>query len=187
MSDFSGRTPKKVELTIDQDGFFPVLSVGDFQEQHRVPSDWREEAIKTTLLEAMMFTNESLNTARILAINALKKEKLVELELKQIAGKSELVRWYESAVFNEAKSRLLKSYPTMNRRDQAKHEGREDEEQHDHYHNVARESINLLNNKIINLCDALNQCSAASIYSVRRKVQSRQGWRTGRSIRARTI
>lgn len=171
MSDFSGRTPQKIDLTIKQGGFFPDIAVGDFQELHRIPSDWREAAIKMTLVESVAFINDELSQARILCEKTNHKA-LSDIPTSTFDNEGELIWLYKSAVFHEAKARLLHQYATMNQRDRAEHKGRESEETSNHYHNTARGYITRLENKLFN---------------VAAKPQQPNDWLKGEQIRVRTL
>ena len=46
---FSGKPTTFVELTIENDGFWPDLSVTEFQKEQRVPAEYLVELLVDTL------------------------------------------------------------------------------------------------------------------------------------------
>lgn len=149
MSDFSGRTPKKIEMLLPQDGFYPDIEVGDFQETMRVPSDWREAAIKMQVVEAIVALNAQISTARNVAVKA----GVITLDMP-------LANLYRLALYHLAKAKLLRLYPEMNRRDRSQQDARDqngDYESADSHDDAARPLISQLISGLKQLAESQQQ------------------------------
>lgn len=124
MSDFSGRTPQKLDVQIGNNGFFPPLNLGDLQEAYRIPSDYRQHTIGAQTVAALIEVNRALN-ARVCEWQRLGYTELAAVPAVELGELHELVELYKVAVFARAKAKLIRQYPSINRRDRQDHPGRE--------------------------------------------------------------
>ena len=149
MSDFSGRTPAKLDIDLGNNGFFPVLNLGDLQERYRIPSEYRQHTIGAQTVAALIEVNRLLNPKlcewQRMGYDALAAVPACELG---IAGEPdhlhELVELYKTAVFARAKAKLLRQYPSINRRDRQEHPGREAEEVEQDFMQESENAIRLI-------------------------------------------
>ena len=121
-SDFSGRTPTKLDIEIGNNGFFPALNLGDLQERYRISSDYRQHTIGAQTVAAIIEVNRALNQKlcewQRAGYDVLAAVPAAELGIPDQPGHiHELVELYTTAVFARAKAKLLRQYPSMNRRD----------------------------------------------------------------------
>lgn len=147
MSDFSGRTSKKLDVAIANIAFWPALNLGEIQEEYRVPSEYRADTIQTQLLTAISEVNRMLKPFRDLAMGVFESHEmpfpehpqlhwlaeaeyltLADVPAEKLAGLHELVELYKTAVYSRATSKVWGIYATANRRDQQTHNSREAEE-----------------------------------------------------------
>ncbi|BFM20504.1 head completion/stabilization protein [Gilvimarinus japonicus] len=113
---FTGRTETFLAKTLaNANGFFPELSLGDFQKQYRVPANLAQETVEQQLINAMGEVNQALEE-RATVWQAQGMGTLAELATAE--GKT-LVAFYFTAVYSRAKAWLLRDYQTFSRRDVA--------------------------------------------------------------------
>ncbi|MEB4591387.1 head completion/stabilization protein [Candidatus Thiothrix sp. Deng01] len=124
MSDFSGFTPQKLDIAIGNNGFFPVLNLGDLQERHRIPSDYRQATVGAQTVAALIEVNRLLNPKLCEwqrgGYDALAAVPCAELgEPGAPDHLHELTELYKTAVFARAKAKLVRHYQSLNRSDRA--------------------------------------------------------------------
>ena len=127
MSDFSGRTPQKLDIEIGNNGFFPSLNLGDLQERYRIPSDYRQHTIGAQTVAALIEVNRALN-ARVCEWQRGGYPELAAVPAVELGDLHELVELYKIAVFARTKAKLLRHYAAANRRDRQDFPGKEGEE-----------------------------------------------------------
>ncbi len=113
----------KSNLAITNDGFFPDLSVEEFQTEHRVSSTYAEITINRRITSAAADIN--------LVLSEFKERLLPDfqtLEDYQNAENIGAVIQYQEAVFFRAKADLLIDYKTFSERDIAENIARDGEE-----------------------------------------------------------
>lgn len=148
MSDFSGRTPQKLNRTVDTGAFWPALELGELQEQYRIPSDYREETILHQTILAAVDVNRELSEERCQWVRD-GWETLAEVPAEEQgsgdAALHELVLLYKQAVYALAKAKLMANYASMNRRDrQAEHPAREGAETYEMFVQQSQDAIRLI-------------------------------------------
>jgi|SRR5690554_6271660 len=113
---FTGRDQTFLAKTLaNANGFFPELSLGDFQRQYRVPANLAPETVEQQLINAMGEINQAL-AARAIVWQAQGMGTLADLAT---AEGNTLVAFYFTAVYSRAKAWLLRDYQTFSRRDVA--------------------------------------------------------------------
>lgn len=143
MSDFSGRTPTKLDIEIGNNGFYPVLNLGDLQERYRIPSEYRQHTIGAQTVAALIEVNRALNP-KLCEWQRLGYAELAAVPACELGELHELVDLYKTAVFSRAKAKLLRQYPSMNRRDRQEHTGREGEEVEQDFMEESENAIRLI-------------------------------------------
>ena len=109
---FTGKAQEYLETTIENDGFFPDLSLGVFQNVYRVPVEIAEEKVVEELSTAMLHVNIKLEE-QVLDWTTAGNETL------ESVGQY-LIQHYFMAVYNFAKANLLNDVETFTRRDKAR-------------------------------------------------------------------
>ena len=143
MSDLSGRTPSKLDIPITNNAFFPDLNLGELQEGYRTGAEYRTETIKRQTVLALIEVNRKLET-RWCHWDRLGYETLEAVPQVELGEVFELVELYKTAVYARAKSRLMRVYPTLNRRDRKSNPGDDAEEAENSLLNESDDAIQLL-------------------------------------------
>jgi len=112
---FTGRPQTFLDSTLSNDGFFPILSLGDFQKIYRVPADRAQEAVEHQLKVARNLVNDTLVAEKA----AWELDGYATLAAVDLGENSDLVSYYLDAVYLKAKAELLHDFQTFTRRDQA--------------------------------------------------------------------
>lgn len=121
---FSGKPTTFVELQIENDGFWPNLSLSQFQKAYRLPGEYLVETLVDGLTTAMAEVNTDLakckakwQDAGIDSVSTADSRLLPERTFK--------VATYHRAVYCRAKANLLTQFVTIIRRDSAENLGKE--------------------------------------------------------------
>lgn len=113
MSDFSGRTPQKLDIPVANNGFFPDLNLGELQEREVSSPSTRQEFMLRHLRHAMIECNRLLHNYWC-QWDARGKTTLADVPCDT---EGELVELYKDAVYARAKAKLVRHSPGVNRRD----------------------------------------------------------------------
>ena len=124
---FSGKPTTLVDQDIENDGFWPDLSVSEFQKGYRLPAEYLGEMLVADLTMAMIEVNTDLATVK----SALQVAGVSNLEA--VAGVATPAEWayaykvmlYKRAVYTRAKASLLTQFATVTRRESAENTGKE--------------------------------------------------------------
>lgn len=121
---FSGKPTTFVDLTIENDGFWPDLSLSEFQKEQRLPAEYLVELLTDALTMAMFEVNDDLAKckARWQAVGIINVEAADPLLLPERAFKAKL---YKRAVYSRAKAQALPQFATVTRRESAENTGKE--------------------------------------------------------------
>lgn len=124
---FSGKPTTFVEQEIENDGFWPSLSLTEFQKTYRLPGEYLGDMLVADLTMAMNEVNTELATVKsILHANEVSN-------LEAMAGVTSPAQWgyankvmlYKRAVYTRAKASLLTQFATVTRRESAENTGKE--------------------------------------------------------------
>lgn len=141
---FSGIDSIESTKVITNDGFWPDMGVGDFQRVYRLPEDYAEDLLADHLMLGMLWANKEVaewKTTQQAAGYATLQDVPEDVQGGSI-GKGTAVRLhYIRAVSCYAKAILLEQYPTINRREAAKHEAAESKETHERFMVQAQNAI----------------------------------------------
>lgn len=140
---FSGKPATVVEQTIENNGFWPDLSLGEFQKAYRLPGEYLSEVLVTQLELAMAEVNQDLrklaNSWKSLGITEVATADPLLLEERAFK-----VKLYKRAVYCRAKATALTDYATVTRREVAENTGKEAPERADQYLAFSQQAIRAL-------------------------------------------
>lgn len=140
---FSGKPTTFVDLAIENDGFWPNLSVAEFQKGYRLPAEYLGEMLVTDLTTAMVEVNDDLakckarwQAAGIGSVESADSRLLPERTFK--------VATYKRAVYCRAKASLLTQFATVTRRESAENTGKELPERGETFLEFSQQSVRSL-------------------------------------------
>ena len=143
---FSGKPTTLVDQDIENDGFWPDLSVSEFQKGYRLPAEYLVDMLVTDLHTAMIEVNTDLDAVRsILQASGVSN-------LEAAAGGVTTVEWayaykvslYKRAVYCRAKASLLTQFATVSRRDSAENLGKEAPERKETFLEFSQQAVRSL-------------------------------------------
>ena len=140
---FSGKPTTLVEQQIDNDGFWPDLSVSEFQKGYRLPGEYLGEMLAADLKAAMVEVNNDLAKCKA-------KWQLTGVSCVESADPTVLLNpafkaaTYKRAVYCRAKSSLLTQFATVVRRDSAENLGKELPERSETFLAFSQQAVRLL-------------------------------------------
>ncbi|KFE50270.1 head completion/stabilization protein [Pseudomonas syringae] len=120
---FSGNPTKFADQAIVNDGFWPELSVAEFQKAYRLPGEYLVELLAAELVTAMIEVNTDLAKRK-----AAWQAAGVSIDVTNSAVRSEGYfrgELYRRAVYCRAKASLLTQFATVTRRESAENTGKE--------------------------------------------------------------
>lgn len=136
---FIAQSPQEENININNDGFFPDLSVDEFRDLHRVNSDYGNAVIASRIKLAISAINHSLTNFKAENIT------LNTLENYESQGNFAATDQYKAAVYYHAKAHLLTDYQTFTRRDIAENTAREGEQTQQDLLALSKQSVRWLN------------------------------------------
>ena len=121
---FSGNPSRTVEQQIENDGFWPVLSLAEFQKVYRLPGEYLVETLVDGLVSAMTEVNTDLAKCKAkwqaAGVTSLKSADPMVLPERTFHTAT-----YKRAVYCRAKSSVLTQFATVTRRESAENTGKE--------------------------------------------------------------
>lgn len=121
---FSGNPTTFVEQAIENDGFWPDLSVAEFQKGYRLPAEYLVELLTAELTTAMTEVNRDLAKCKARwqnqGVTSLESADPMVLPERTFQAAT-----YKRAVYCRAKASLLPQFATIIRRDSAENLGKE--------------------------------------------------------------
>lgn len=115
---FTGKPEAYLESTLENDGFFPDISLGEFQRLYRVPAEYLQELVEHHLRLAISDCNDALAEQQTIWIKH-GAEQLEDVSDRAIGGKKVLVMQYNRAVYARAMGLLVRAYTSLNRKAEA--------------------------------------------------------------------
>ena len=115
---FNGNPTTQVEQTITNDGFWPDLSVSEFQRLRKLPAELAGEVMAAALLNAATHTN-SLLAQKTVHWQRLGITSANDIPGLQLSGSSWAVECYRHAVHARAKALLLPEFASVVQRSEA--------------------------------------------------------------------
>lgn len=140
---FSGKPTTVVEQTIENNGFWPDLSLAEYQKAYRLPGEYLSEVLVTQLELAMGEVNADLKKlmASWQSIGITEVATADPLLLEERAYK---VKLYKRAVYCRAKATALTDFATVTRREVAENTGKEAPERAENYLAFSQQAVRAL-------------------------------------------
>ena len=135
---FSGKPTTLVEQQIDNDGFWPDLSVSEFQKGYRLPGEYLGDMPVADLTTAMVEVNTE---SRWQSVGVVCVESADPMVLPERAFH---VATYKRAVYARAKASLLTQFATVTRRDSAENTGKEAPERAETFLSFSQQAVRSL-------------------------------------------
>jgi len=140
---FSGKPTTVLDQTIENNGFWPDLSLAEFQKAYRLPGEYLGEVLVTQLNSAMYAVNTDLkrlaNSWQGLGItNVATADPLL------LPERTHQVALYKRAVYCRAKGDLLTDFATVTRREVAENTGKEAPERGEKYMEFSQQAVRAL-------------------------------------------
>ncbi|OSR81697.1 head completion/stabilization protein [Pseudomonas syringae] len=121
---FSGKPTTFVEQTIENDGFWPDLSVTEFQKGYRLPAEYLVDMLAADLNMAMVEVNTDLAKLKARWQGA-GVSNVESADTSILPERTFQAATYKRAVYSRAKASLLTQFATVNRRESAENVGKE--------------------------------------------------------------
>ncbi|PBP85400.1 head protein [Pseudomonas syringae] len=121
---FSGKPTTFVEQAIENDGFWPDLSVTEFQKGYRLPAEYLVEMLAADLNIAMVEVNTDLAKLKARWQGAVVSN-VESADTTILPERTFQAATYKRAVYSRAKASLLTQFATVNRRESAENVGKE--------------------------------------------------------------
>ncbi|EPF66033.1 head protein [Pseudomonas syringae] len=121
---FSGKPTTFVEQAIENDGFWPDLSVTEFQKGYRLPAEYLVEMLAADLNMAMVEVNTDLAKLKARWQGA-GVSNVESADTTILPERTFQAATYKRAVYSRAKASLLTQFATVNRRESAENVGKE--------------------------------------------------------------
>lgn len=121
---FSGKPTTFVEQAIENDGFWPDLSVTEFQKGYRLPAECLVEMLAADLTMAMVEVNTDLAKLKARWQGA-GVSNVESADTTILPERTFQAATYKRAVYSRAKASLLTQFATVNRRESAENVGKE--------------------------------------------------------------
>ena len=121
---FSGKPTTFVEQAIENDGFWPDLSLVEFQKGYRLPAEYLVDMLVTDLTTAMIEVNTDLAKLKVqwsvAGVSSVESADPTVLPERTFQAAT-----YKRAVYCRAKASLLTQFATVTRRESAENTGKE--------------------------------------------------------------
>ena len=121
---FSGNPTTFVEQRIENDGFWPDLSLTEFQKAYRLPGEYLVETLVDGLTTAMTEVNQDLARLKVRWQDA-GVTSVESADPTVLPERTFHVATYKRAVYCRAKANLLTQFATITRRESAENTGKE--------------------------------------------------------------
>ena len=120
----SGKPTTFVDQAIENDGFWPNLSVAEFQKAYRLPAEYLGEMLAAELTTAMIEVNTDLAKLKaqwsVAGVSSVESADPMVLPERTFQAAT-----YKRAVYTRAKASLLTQFATVTRRESAENTGKE--------------------------------------------------------------
>lgn len=140
---FSGKPTTFVEQVIENDGFWPDLSVTEFQKGYRLPAEYLVDMLVTDLTTAMTEVNRDLAKRKSewqnVGVTTVESADTTVLPERTFHAAT-----YKRAVYCRAKASLLTQFATVTRRESAENTGKELPERGETFLEFSQQSVRSL-------------------------------------------
>ncbi|MCK1791645.1 head completion/stabilization protein [Pseudomonas violetae] len=140
---FSGKPTTFVEQVIENDGFWPNLSLAEFQKGYRLPAEYLVDMLATDLTTAMIEVNGDLSKRKAAWQNA-GVTSVESADPMVLPERTFHAATYKRAVYCRAKASLLTQFATVTRRESAENTGKELPERGETFLEFSQQSIRSL-------------------------------------------
>ncbi|AZD52218.1 putative head completion/stabilization protein [Pseudomonas chlororaphis subsp. aurantiaca] len=121
---FSGKPTTFVDQTIENDGFWPDLSLSELQKEQRLPAEFLVELMADAVTMAMIEVNNDLAKLKT-RWQAAGIDNVEAADTRLLRERSLKAKLYKRAVYCRTKASALQQFPTVTRRDSAENTGKE--------------------------------------------------------------
>lgn len=140
---FSGKSNNLVDQDIENDGFWPNLSVAEFQKGYRLPGEYLGEMLVADLTMAMGEVNTDLAKCKArwqsAGVTSVESADPVVLPERTFQAAT-----YKRAVYCRAKASLLTQFATVTRRESAENTGKEAPERRETFLEFSQQAVRAL-------------------------------------------
>ena len=140
---FSGKPTTFVEQAIENDGFWPDLSVTEFQKGYRLPAEHLVEMLVTNLTTAMVEVNRDLAQLKArwqdAGVSSVESADTTVLPERTFQAAT-----YKRAVYCRAKANLLPEFASVVRRESAENLGKEAPERKETFLEFSQQAVRSL-------------------------------------------
>ncbi|GFM86111.1 phage head completion protein [Pseudomonas cichorii] len=121
---FSGKPTTFVDRVIENDGFWPDLSIAEFQAGYRLPGEYLVDLLAADLNMAMVEVNTDLAKCKA-RWQAAGVSNVESADTRILPERTFQAATYKRAVYSRAKASLLTQFASVNRRTEAENAGKE--------------------------------------------------------------
>ncbi len=143
---FSGKPTTVVDQTIENNGFWPNLSLAEYQKAYRLPGEYLGETLVTQLVVALNEVNADLARVEGVLRDAGVSNLDASADPLTVQGwaYASKVDLYKRAVYSRAKATALTDFATINRREVAENTGKEAPERSEMFLAYSQQAIRIL-------------------------------------------
>ena len=140
---FSGKPSTVVDQTIENNGFWPDLSLAEYQKAYRLPGEYLSDTLVTHLNIAMGEVNQDL--VKLMASwRGLGITEVATADSLLLEERAYKVTLYKRAVYCRAKATALTDFATVTRREVAENTGKEAPERAETYLAFSQQAVRAL-------------------------------------------
>ncbi|UZD95737.1 head completion/stabilization protein [Pseudomonas corrugata] len=140
---FSGKPTTFVEQAIENDGFWPDLSVAEFQKGYRLPAEYLVDMLVADLATAMIEVNHDLAKRKSqwqnVGVTTVESADTTVLPERTFHAAT-----YKRAVYCRAKASLLSQFASVFRRESAVNLGKEEPERKETFLEFSQQAVRSL-------------------------------------------
>ncbi|WP_455894094.1 head completion/stabilization protein [Pseudomonas palmensis] len=140
---FSGKPTTFVDQALKNNGFWPDLSVAEFQKAYRLPGEYLGELLVTQLNMAMYEVNDDLKRLTT-SWRGLGITSVATADTLLLPERAHQVELYKRAVYCRAKGNALTDFATVTRREVAENTGKEAPERGETYLAFSQQAVRAL-------------------------------------------
>ncbi|AYO02554.1 head completion/stabilization protein [Pseudomonas monteilii] len=140
---FSGKPSTVVDQTIENNGFWPDLSLAEYQKAYRLPGEYLSDTLVTHLNIAMGEVNQDL-TKLMASWRDLGITEVATADSLLLEERAYKVTLYKRAVYCRAKATALTDFATVTRREVAENTGKEAPERAETYLSFSQQAVRAL-------------------------------------------
>lgn len=140
---FSGKPSTMMDQIIENNGFWPNLSLAEYQKAYRLPGEYLSEVLVTQLELAMAEVNQDLSKLAT-SWQSLGITEVATADPLLLEERAFKVKLYKRAVYCRAKATALTDFATITRREVAENTGKEAPERVDTFLAFSQQAVRAL-------------------------------------------